>query len=409
MSLSQRLKSHLDHWENEMISVRRELHRNPECLFEVARTASFVARQLEDWGLEVRRGVGKRFKAGVVGVLQGGQTGRTIMLRADMDALPIQEQTEAPYRSLRDGFMHACGHDAHTAMLLGAAYALSRERDSLSGTVLFVFQPAEEGALPCPIDGSLVSGSRDLIDDGVLEDVEFGFALHVWPDLPTGTIGLKEGYMMAASSHFTYEFRGLSGHHAAPHLAADALMMTAQFVIEAKTAAASQWNPLVPAVLTFGKMQAGTVLNAIADQGTVSGSFRTFGSDSVQRLKSLLEQRAEFAARSFGGTFTSTFRMGTTLMNDAETVRIAAKAATDGGAEVQWLEAPSLAGEDFALYAERIPCVFAFLGIRNEEQGIVHPLHHPRFDVDEQALKIGAQFHVSFALEALGRESRQSS
>ncbi|UKS29333.1 amidohydrolase [Paenibacillus sp. HWE-109] len=402
MNLSQRLKVHLDNWDNEMITVRRDLHRNPESMFDVERTASLVAQQLEEWGLEVRRNVGKRFKAGVVGILRGGLPGRTIMLRADMDALPIQEQTETPYRSLRDGFMHACGHDAHTAMLLGAAYALSREAKSLSGAVFFVFQPAEEGARPCPEDGSLVSGSRDLIDDGVLDEVELGFALHVWPDLPTGTIGLKEGYIMAASSHFTYEFHGLSGHHATPHLAVDALVMTAQFVIEAKTAAATQWNPLVPAVLSFGTMQAGTVLNAIADAGKVTGSFRTFGNEAVQRMKSLLETRAESVAQSFGGTYTSRYRLGTALLNNAEIVQMAANAAVTGGVEVEWLEAPSLAGEDFALYAERIPCAFAFLGIRNEELGIVHPLHHPRFDVDESALIIGAGVHIRFVLEALG-------
>ncbi|RUS43893.1 M20 family metallopeptidase [Cohnella sp. AR92] len=406
MSLQLQLKNHVDRWENEMIAVRRDLHRHPECMFETSRTAELVARLLEEWGLEVKRGAGKRFKAGVVGILRGNRPGRTIMLRADMDALPIQEQTNAPYRSQKDGAMHACGHDAHTAMLLAAAYALSRERESLPGTIRFVFQPAEEGARPCPIDGSLVSGSRDLIDDGVLESVEAGFALHVWPDLPTGTIGLKHGYAMAASSHFTYEFNGLSGHHAAPHLAADALMMTAQFVIEAKAAIASQWDPLVPAVLAFGAMQAGTVANAIADRGKVSGTYRTFGRDSVLRIKSLLDQRAESAASSFNGTYTSSYRLGTALKNDSDVVKLAAKAAEEGESEVRWLESPSLAGEDFALYAERIPCAFAFLGIRNEREGIVHPLHHPSFEVDERALKIGANLHVSFALEALGYEGR---
>ncbi|RXZ83120.1 amidohydrolase [Paenibacillaceae bacterium] len=405
MKLSQRLIAHLDAYENQMISIRRELHRYPESMFDVERTATVVAQQLEAWGLEVKRGVGKRFKAGVVGILRGGQDGRTIMLRADMDALHIQELSDSTYRSLRDGFMHACGHDAHTAMLLGAAYALSKERASLSGTVRFVFQPAEEGARPCPEDGSLVSGSRDLIDDGVLGDAELGFGLHVWPDLPTGKIGLREGYMMAASSHFTYEFQGLAGHHAAPHLAADALMMTAQFVIEAKTALAAQWNPLVPAVLSFGTMHAGTVLNAIAEKGTVTGSYRTFGTDAVQRIKHLLEQRAQSVASSFGGTYTSRFRLGTALLNDADTVGIAARAAAHIGAAVQWLETPSLAGEDFSLYAEQIPCAFAFLGIGNESLGIVHPLHHPRFDVDERALKIGAKLHMLFVLEAFNHAS----
>lgn len=402
MSFWQRLKAHLEAYEGEMISVRRELHRYPEIMFDVERTATLVAKHLEAWGITVKRGVGKRFKAGVIGTLHGGQPGRTIILRADMDALLIHEQSVKPYRSQRDGFMHACGHDAHVAMLLGAAYALSKERRCLRGTVLFVFQPAEEGALPCPEDGSLISGSRDLIDDGALEDVDLGFALHVWPDLPTGEIGLREGYIMAASSHFTYEFRGVTGHHATPHLAADALMMTAQFVIEAKTAVASQWNPLVPAVLSFGVMHAGEVQNVIADEGIVKGTYRTFGKDAVKSLQGLLEQRAESVAKSFGGTYSSRYRLGTALLNDARITRIAAKAATDSGAEVQWLETPSLAGEDFALYAEQIPCAFAFLGIRNEALGIVHPLHHPSFEVDEEALKIGAALHVSFVVEALG-------
>ncbi|QHT59862.1 amidohydrolase [Paenibacillus lycopersici] len=386
--------------EAELIRLRRDFHRHPETMFGVDRTAASVAAQLADYGLEVERGVGRYFGKGVVGTLRGARPGKTILLRADMDALPIREQNDVPYRSATDGVMHACGHDAHMAMLLGAARVLSRCREELAGTVKFAFQPAEEGALPIA-DGSLVSGGRDMIEAGLLDGVDLCFALHVWPELPLGTVGVHRAYAMAASTHFRVAFQGIAGHHSTPHLAVDALLMAAQFVTEMKVVMASEIDPLEPAVLSFGTLRAGTVLNAIAESSEVTGSYRVFEEETVLRIRDAIERRASAIAGSFGGGSEARFRLGTALKNDARaaSLAIAAGRAVFGAERTLTLEKPSLAGEDFALYLKKTPGAFAFLG--SGTPACRHPLHHPNFGIDERMLLDGAKLHVRFVLEAM--------
>jgi amidohydrolase len=388
--------------------MRREFHKHPEVMYEVDRTADRVASYLESYGLEVERDVGVHFGKGVVGILRGGRRGgqgsrKMVLLRADMDALPIQEQNESDYRSIVDGFMHACGHDAHMTMLLAAAYGLSRFREQLTGDVKFVFQPAEEGAASSPIDGLLRSGGRDLVESGVADEVSAAFAFHVWPDIPVGQAAVHRNRAMAASSHFRISFQGTPGHHGTPHLASDALMMAAQFVIDAKAAVASAVNPLEPTVLSFGTLRAGEVINAIAGSGETAGTFRAFEENTVERIKHTLIQCAEASAARYGGSYSAAFRMGKALINDEGAMELVQEAGAKvfGGNNIRVLDKPSLAGEDFAYYLDKAPGAMILIGVGNEEHGIIHPLHHPRFDMDERALVWGAKLHVRLAVDAL--------
>lgn len=396
----------LEEREGEWIALRREFHRQPEVMYDVGRTAARVAELLAEYGLEVRERVGRHFGRGVVGVLRGAGPGRAVLLRADMDALPIREATDADYRSTVEGRMHACGHDAHMTMLLAAAYALSRSRSRLAGTVLFVFQPAEEGAAPSPVDGLLRSGGRDLVESGAADGADAAFALHVWPDLPVGRMAIHRRRSMASSSHFQVSFRGRSGHHGSPHLAADALLMAAHFAVESRSAVMAAVDPLEPVAFAFGKLHAGTVGNAIAESAEALGTFRAFEEATVQRIRDALERCAAACAERFGGSCELRFRMGKALVNDPRAVEIARRAGESafGEGNVSLLEQPSLAGEDFAYYLDKAPGAIALVGVRNEARGIVHPLHHPAFDLDERALLLGAKLHARLALEALAAE-----
>ena len=389
--------------QEEMVQIRRDLHRNPELLYDVVRTSGKVSALLEAWGLdEVQMNIGKHFGMGVVGTLAGtAGDGPTILLRADMDALPIAEKNETGYKSLNEGVMHACGHDAHTAMLLGAARTLAEFRHLIKGKVVFIFQPAEEGASRSPIDGRLLSGGRDMIEAGILEGVHYAYALHVMPDLPVGTLGIHPRYAMAASTHFKLDFQGKAGHHSAPHLAADAIQMAGRFIAEANGIMANQVNPSEAAVLAFGTLHAGTGINVIAEHSELTGTFRAFSKSTVQAITDGLHRHASAIAASLGGQYTLELREGIAVVNNEAAVRLALETAgfIFGQQNVQLLEQSSLAGEDFGWYLDRVPGVFAFIGCGNKEKGISYPLHHPQFDIDEAVLWQGAQLLVRLALQ----------
>jgi amidohydrolase len=386
--------------QDELVAVRRDLHRHPELLYSTDRTAGIVAQLLEEWGIDVRLGVGPHFGKGVVGILRGGlEGGRTIVLRADMDALPIAELNDVDYKSTVDGVMHACGHDAHTAMLLGAAKTLAAYRESFAGEIRFVFQPAEEGALPSPLDGRLLSGGRDLLEAGILEGVDRCYALHVWPELEAGTLGIHSHYAMAASSHFHVTFHGRNGHHSTPHLAVDAIQMTAAFIAAVNSMMANHIDPLEQAVLAFGTLRAGTVINAIAEQSVITGTFRAFSKTTVAAIKGGLERHAQAASLSYGGSFEIVFREGIAVVNDEQAVYdvVRAGAAVLGQEKVIQLHAPSLAGEDFGWYLDRVPGAFILLGCGNEALGIREGLHTPKFNLDEAVLVHGVRLFVQLA------------
>lgn len=388
--------------EAELIAIRRDLHSHPELLYDVARTSGKVAERLESWEIEVRRNVGRHFGMGVTGTLRGtAGSGPVILLRADMDALPISELNEVDYKSRNPGVMHACGHDAHTAMLLGAAQTLAAFRHQLSGTVIFVFQPAEEGASRSPLDGRLLSGGRDMIEDGILEGVDQCYALHVMPELAAGTLGIHPRYAMAASSHFTVKFRGTAGHHSAPHEAVDAIQMAARFVTEVNGLMANGINPSEAAVLAFGTLQAGTAINVIAEHSELTGTFRAFTKSTVSRITEGLKRHAAAIASAYGGSSSLELREGIAVVNDGLAVQRMLGAARKvlGDEQAYLLEQPSLAGEDFGWYLDQVPGAFGFIGCGNAERGITHALHQPRFNIDEAVLVQGARVLVRLAAE----------
>ncbi|MDF2669489.1 MAG: amidohydrolase [Paenibacillus sp.] len=396
------INAYVEASEEELIAIRRDFHKHPEILYDVDRTAGIVADLLEQWGIQVERNVGKHFGKGVVGTLKGARPGKTVLLRADMDALPIQElNDELDYRSAYPGVMHACGHDAHTTMLLGAAKALSAFRHELAGTVKFIFQPAEEGARPSPLDGRLLSGGRDMIEAGILEGVDACFALHVNPTLQVGSLGVHPRHAMAASSHFKVIFHGVSGHHSTPHKAVDAIVMAAQFIIEAKVLLATEVNPVEPAVLAFGSVHAGAGPNVIADRSELTGTFRAFDAETVAKITNGLRRHAQSIADGYGGTYTFELREGITVVNDRDAVQTVLRAGQQlfGEENTFLLDTPSLGGEDFGWYLNQIPGAFAFIGVGNVERGIVHSVHHPSFKLDESVLVLGAKLHVKLVLD----------
>lgn len=396
------MMSYAGELKEKVTAIRRDLHAHPELLYDVTRTSGMVTGLLEEWGISVQRNVGRHFGMGVVGTLQGqAGSGPVILLRADMDALPIQEQNELPYKSVYPGIMHACGHDAHTAMLLGAARTLAAFREQLPGTVIFVFQPAEEGAVKSPLDGRLLSGGRDMIEAGILEGIDYAYALHVMPELPAGTLGIHPHYAMAASSHFKVEFRGAAGHHSAPHKAADAIQMAAQFIAGINGLMANQIDPQEAAVLAFGTLKAGTAINVIAEHSELTGTFRAFSKTAVAEITEGLRRHASAAAAAHGGAYRLELREGIAVVNDAAAVERMLHAACGvlGEEQAILLNQPSLAGEDFGWYLDRVPGAFAFIGCGNAAEGIIHAIHQPQFNIDEDMLMQGVRLWVRLVME----------
>ena len=368
------------------VALRREIHRHPEPGFEEERTAALVERELTQMGVEHRRVA----KTGVVGVVRGGKTGRVAALRADMDALPLDERSGEPFASEVPGMMHACGHDAHTAMLLGAARVLHADRERLSGTAVLLFQPAEEGP----------GGALPMIEAGVLDDpaVDAVAMLHVDTRLDTGTIGITPGVVNAAADEFYVTIEGVGGHGASPHLSVDAIPCAAATVLALQNIAARETDPFKTIVVTIGTIEGGYRNNIIADSVAMSGTFRS--QDEAVRLG--LEARArrivDGIAAAYGARATLRVIYGyPPVVNDARLAEEfrALIAATDTIA----VSAPpaTMGGEDFAYFAQRVPGLMIRLGIRSESAGSVHPAHSALFRVDERALGYGIETLVAFA------------
>ncbi|CAK4852169.1 unnamed protein product [Aphanomyces euteiches] len=268
-------------------------------------------------------------------------------------------------------------------------------------------RPAEEGAKLSPIDGRLLSGGRDMIEAGILDNVDIAFALHVNPELEVGTLGIHPKYSMAASSHFKLEFQGKAGHHSTPHKAVDAIVMAAQYVMQVKVMMANEVNPAEAAVLAFGSIHAGTVPNVIADRSELAGTFRAFSKETVETITNGLAKHAKSIADAYGGSYTLQLREGITVVNEALAVQHVLQASKTilGEAQTLILDNPSLAGEDFGWYLNQVPGAFAFIGVGNVEQGIVHSIHHPRFNVDERVLVYGAKIHIQLASQVLKQQN----
>jgi len=370
----------------KIVALRRDIHREPELGFDTEKTAEKVLGALEGLPLDLKTGVAQN---GIVATLWGEGEGPTVGLRADMDALPIEEETGLPFASEIEGRMHACGHDGHTSMLVGAAHALSGMRDRLGGTVKFVFQPAEEGG----------GGGGVMVDEGVADDLSSIFALHVWPGLPFGKVATKAGPIMAAADAFEMEIRGSGGHGAMPHLAADAVVIAAQVVTALQTVVSREVDPVEPAVLTVGEIGAGTAFNIIPEKARLGGTVRTLNPDLRERMPGRMEDVARGVAKGMRGdaNLDYTFSYPVTV-NDEGAANHALDVAEDlfGAESVLELPNPSMTSEDFAFFLEKVPGAFIWLGVGEDVSG----LHTPQFAFDEEILPRGSALLVALALEA---------
>ena len=373
----------------KIVALRRDIHREPELGFDTKRTAEKVLGALDGLPLNLQTGVAEN---GVVATLEVEGDGPTVGLRADMDALPIHEETGLPFASEVDGKMHACGHDGHTSMLVGAAHVLSGMRARLNGTVKFFFQPAEEGG----------GGGKVMVEEGVADDVDSIFALHLWPGLPFGTAATKAGPIMAAADGFEMKIRGTGGHGAFPHLATDAVAMAAQIVTALQTLVSREVDPVEPAVVTVGEIGAGTAFNIIPETARLGGTVRTLSEDLRRRMPERIEQLARGVAGGMRGDaeLDYTFSYPVTV-NDEGAARRALGVIEElfGQENTFELSNPSMGGEDFAFFLEKMPGAFIWLGVGED----VSFLHTPTFAFDEEILPLGSALLTALALEELSK------
>lgn len=381
---------------NDTVRVRRHLHRNPELSFREERTASFICEELDSAGIPYEAGIGGH---GVVATIEGAvdeQRGRVIALRADIDALPIDELNDASYRSAKPGVMHACGHDAHTASLLTAGRILHQVRPELPGVFKLIFQPAEEKA---------PGGAVQMIRDGVLENpgVQSVIGQHVNPEIPAGKVGFRSGLFMGSVDDLYITIRGKGGHAAKPHLCIDPVAVAASLITTLQQVVSRNADPTHPTVLTFGYINGAGSNNIIPDTVEIAGTMRTFDplwrDTAVERIRTTTREHVA----SLGARAEIRMERGyPSLSNDpAVTARARDRAAAFLGEENVVELPPALWGEDFAYYALERPACFYNLGVRNESRGIVNPVHSPGFDVDEEALAIGPPLMAWIALGEL--------
>ncbi len=376
-----------------MTEIRRDLHQHPELGLEEHRTARRVQETLDE--LEIAH-VDGLAQTGVLGMIRGNEDGPTVALRADLDALPLQDAKDVPYRSLIDGKMHACGHDIHTSILLGAAKILKGMEAALPGTVKLIFQPAEE----------TVGGARLLIEEGVLEDpqVEAIFGLHVDPGKPVGVFGLHYGQRNASSDDLHIVVHGRAGHGAYPASAVDAIVAAAQVITAVQTVVSRNVDARDSAVVSFGIIQGGTQGNILADRVELTGTVRTLDARTRELVLNRIRETAEGVAAGLGAS--AEVRIDPSydpLINDNRMVEVVRDNAVQlsGEENIEVFPKPNMGVEDFGYYVSHVPGAFFAIGVRNEERGIVYPVHHPGFDADEECLAYGAAIQVMNALTIL--------
>src|SRR5688572_4403644 len=371
----------------ELIALRREVHQHPELAYKETATAARIASFLGGVGIALRTGIGG---TGVLATIGGGG-GRTVMLRVDMDGLPIQEANEVPYASRVAGAMHACGHDGHVAMGAGAARILAGRK--LDGTVRVLFQPAEEGE----------GGAQAMIAGGVLEGVDVTVGVHLWNELPAGTLGVKAGPLMAAVDRLKIVIHGRGGHGGRPQAAADPVVAAAHVVTALQTIVAREVSPVQAAVVTVGSIHGGEAFNVIPEDVTLTGTIRTFDVELRRSMPERIARICSGVAQALGCRADVEVKAGNpAVVNDAGVAEIARRAALRVvAAEKVVLPEPTMGGEDMAVYFERAPGCFVFVGSSNPARGLDQPHHSPRFDFDEEALAIGCDFLVAAAEEAL--------
>ncbi len=375
--------------EPALIEIRRDIHANPELAFEEVRTAGVVAHELTRLGIEHQTGIAK---TGVVGLIKGGRPGPVLAIRADMDALPIEEKTGLPFASTKLGLMHACGHDLHTTTLLGVAAVLKELAPQLAGTVKLVFQPAEEA----------IGGMSAMIEAGVMDDpkIDMALSLHNGPDLPVGTFGFVRGHALAAADGFSITVRGKSGHAAHPHFAIDPIVAAATLVTQLQTVVSREVRPIHPAVVTVGMIHGGTARNIIPDSCTITGTVRTLHPEARDIAEAAIKRLAAGMLEGMRVICEVEYRRGVPpLRNDDKVVLPTVEAIRHQFGDVVIEREPSLGGEDFALMAELVP---AFqLRVGSGQPGRSDRLHNSGYQPDERCIGLGVQALSRAALELL--------
>jgi amidohydrolase len=385
-------KKRIEEMKDWLIDIRRTIHMHPELGFEEIKTSRLVAGWLEKFGFQVKTGMAK---TGVVGLLEGKKPGKTIAIRADMDALPMDEARPVPYASKVKGKMHACGHDAHVAILLGVARFFSLPPGLVKGRIKWIFQPAEEGG----------GGGKIMVEEGVLENpkVDAIFGTHVFPLLPVGKVGVYEREGLAATDRFTVKIIGKGGHGAFPHLCKDPIVAAGHLITQIHSIVSRNINPQDGAVITVGRISGGTAFNIIPDEVELIGTVRSLTPQVQEELKKRIEEVTKGVAQSFGMDYRYDFEYGyPMLINDPEMSKLAARACAKGiGREnIEWVK-PAMGGEDFAYYLQKVPGAFFRLGNRNEAKGTIHPYHSSLFDIDEDILPLGVEMFVRIIDEYL--------
>ncbi|HEX6480651.1 MAG TPA: amidohydrolase [Ktedonobacteraceae bacterium] len=395
MSQTDQLKSDIDELVPDMVAMRRDLHEHPELAFEEVRTSGIVAQRLRALGLEVQAGVAK---TGVIGTLRGGASepgAKTIAIRADMDALPIYELNEIEYRSTIDGKMHACGHDGHTSILLAVADILTKRRQELPGNIKFVFQPAEE----------VIGGAEPMVKEGAMEGVDGVIGLHLISDYPLGRVGVRAGTVFASADKIVIRVQGKGGHAAMPETAVDPIVISAQIITALQTLISRETSPFSPAVITIGKISAGTAFNIIPETAELQGTMRAFALEHREKLVRRIGEVASGIALAMGGTCAvEVFDGCPPCTNDPAMTEVVRKAAIEavGEKDVDGSEEVMTTGsDDMAYFLNAVPGCYFIVGAHNEEKGAKYPHHHPRFNIDEDALAVGVEVLTRAAMEYL--------
>jgi len=375
-----------------LIALRHDLHAHPELAFAEHRTAGIVAAALRELGLEVTEGIGG---TGVVGVLRAGTSGRSVGLRADMDALPLTEHSDAAYRSTVLGMHHGCGHDGHTSMLLGAARHLARTR-AFDGTVVFIFQPAEEGR----------GGARAMIEDGLFErfPCDAVYALHNWPDLPLGSAQTRSGPIMAAADRFDITLRGRGGHAAQPHRTPDALLAASQLVTQLNTIVARRIDPSESAVLSVTRIEGGHSHNVMPAEVQVTGTVRSFDAASQDLIEAALRATAQGVALACDIEVDVRYtRYYPATVNSAPEAELALAAAADAGLSTSVAARPAFTSEDFAFMLRARPGAYLWLGQARGRADVDQQLHHPGYDFNDDALPLGIRWFAAVVARELAQ------
>jgi len=385
--MREQLKKDAEEITGKVVEWRRDFHRNPEVAFQEKRTASVIRQYLENLGIPVTECA----ETGLRGVLQGDPGGKTVALRADMDALPLKEEGDKEYISQNPEAAHCCGHDGHMAILMGAVKLLSERKNEFKGNVIFLFQPSEE---------RIPGGAKRMIEEGALEGVDTIFGLHLWVPLPTGAVGVVKGPMMAQPDDFTIIVRGKGGHGSMPHQTVDPILVASQIVVNAQSIVSRNMDPLKPAVVSFGTIEGGTIYNIIPGEVRLTGTVRSFEPEIKNIAKKRIEEIAEGTAKAMGASVEFSYEEGyPPLVNDETMANFVLDVAkrTLGKDKVVDID-PVMGGEDFAYFLEKVPGAFLFLGAGD---GMDFPHHHPAFDIDENVLPQGVLLMTSLALEYL--------